>query len=136
MRIGIIPGVLGMLCTTLSVHAQKPDSVRNVALPEVVIAETYQQLQNKKTALTLEVADRDFLRKHFTGNFMQAMENIPGVQAMDIGSGFSKPMIRGMGEWHQTGRAAVGCRPWSGAGCFQCGCRECNERSCFAALWQ
>ena len=28
---------------------------------------------------------------------MQAMENIPGVQAMDIGSGFSKPMIRGMG---------------------------------------
>ncbi|MEQ3081920.1 TonB-dependent receptor [Bacteroides cellulosilyticus] len=97
MRIGIIPGVLGMLCTTLSVHAQKPDSVRNVALPEVVIAETYQQLQNKKTALTLEVVDRDFLRKHFTGNFMQAMENIPGVQAMDIGSGFSKPMIRGMG---------------------------------------
>ncbi len=97
MRIGIIPGVLGMLCTTLSVHAQESDSVRNVALPEVVIAETYQQLQNKKTALTLEVADRDFLRKHFTGNFMQAMENIPGVQAMDIGSGFSKPMIRGMG---------------------------------------
>lgn len=97
MRIGIIPGVLGMLCTTLSVHAQESDSVRNVALPEVVIAETYQQLQNKKTALTLEVADRDFLRRHFTGNFMQAMENIPGVQAMDIGSGFSKPMIRGMG---------------------------------------
>lgn len=97
MRMGIIPGVMGMLCTTLSVHAQESDSVRNVALPEVVIAETYQQLQNKKTALTLEVADRDFLRKHFTGNFMQAMENIPGVQAMDIGSGFSKPMIRGMG---------------------------------------
>lgn len=47
MRIGIIPGVLGMLCTTLSVHAQESDSVRNVALPEVVIAETYQQLQNK-----------------------------------------------------------------------------------------
>ena len=88
MRIGIIPGVLGVLCTTLSAHAQESDSVRNVALPEVVIAETYQQLQNKKTALTLEVADRDFLRKHFTGNFMQAV---------DIGSGFSKPMIRGMG---------------------------------------
>lgn len=97
MRIGIIPGVLGVLCTTLSAHAQESDSVRNVALPEVVVAETYQQLQNKKIALTLEVADRDFLRKHFTGNFMQAMENIPGVQAMDIGSGFSKPMIRGMG---------------------------------------
>lgn len=54
MRIGIIPGVLGMLCTTLSVHAQKPDSVRNVALPEVVIAETYQQLQNKRLHLRLK----------------------------------------------------------------------------------
>ena len=51
MRIGIIPGVLGMLCTTLSVHAQKPDSVRNVALPEVVIAETYQPVSY--THLTL-----------------------------------------------------------------------------------
>ena len=47
MRIGIIPGVLGGLCTTLSAHAQESDSVRNVALPEVVVAETYQQLQNK-----------------------------------------------------------------------------------------
>ena len=71
MRIGFIPGVLGVLCTALSAHAQESDLVRNVALPEVVVAETYQQLQNKKTALTLEVADRDFLRKHFTGNFMR-----------------------------------------------------------------
>lgn len=47
MRIGIIPGVLGVLCTALSAHAQESDSVRNVALPEVVVAETYQQLQNK-----------------------------------------------------------------------------------------
>lgn len=52
MRIGFISGVLGVLCTALSAHAQESDSVRNVALPEVVVAETYQQLQNKKTALT------------------------------------------------------------------------------------
>lgn len=98
MRIGTIPGVLGTLCVSVTALAQESDSVRNaVLLPEVVVAESYRQLQSRKTALTLEVADRDFLRKHFTGNFMQAMENIPGVQAMDIGSGFSKPMIRGMG---------------------------------------
>ena len=155
MRIGIIPGVLGVLCTTLSAHAQESDSVRNVALPEVVVAETYQQLQNKKIALTLEVADRDFLRKHFTGNFMQAMENIPGVQAMDIGSGFSKPMIRGMGfnrvavlengikQEGQQWRADHGLElkdglqnALAGTRCFQCRCRECDERTCFVALWQ
>ena len=86
MRIGIIPGVLGVLCTTLSAHAQESDSVRNVALPEVVVAETYQQLQNKKIALTLEVADRDFLRKHFTGNFMPVSYTHLSCRRLVVGS--------------------------------------------------
>ena len=96
MRIGIISGVLG-LTVVLPAHAQKSDSIKSLLLPDVVVTESYQQRQAKKSALTVEVIEQDFLRKHFTGNFMQAMENIPGVQAMDIGSGFSKPMIRGMG---------------------------------------
>ena len=96
MRIGIISGVIGLF-VTLSVHAQKSDSIKSMLLPDVVVTESYQQRQAKKSALAVDVVDQDFLRKHFTGNFMQAMENIPGVQAMDIGSGFSKPMIRGMG---------------------------------------
>ena len=96
MRIGIISGVLG-LTVVLSAHAQKSDSIKSMLLPDVVVTESYQQRQAKKSALTVEVIEQDFLRKHFTGNFMQAMENIPGVQTMDIGSGFSKPMIRGMG---------------------------------------
>ena len=96
MRIGIISGVLG-LTVVLPAHAQKSDSIKSLLLPDVVVTESYQQRQAKKSALAVDVVDHDFLRKHFTGNFMQAMENIPGVQAMDIGSGFSKPMIRGMG---------------------------------------
>ena len=95
MRIGIISGVLG-LTVVLPAHAQKSDSIKSLLLPDVVVTESYQQRQAKKSALAVDVVDQDFLRKHFTGNFMQAMENIPGVQAMDIGSGFSKPMIRGM----------------------------------------
>ena len=96
MRIGIISGVIGLF-VTLPAHAQKSDSIKSLLLPDVVVTESYQQRQAKKSALAVDVVDQDFLRKHFTGNFMQAMENIPGVQAMDIGSGFSKPMIRGMG---------------------------------------
>ena len=96
MRIGIISGVIG-LTVVLPAHAQKSDSIKSLLLPDVVVTESYQQRQAKKSALAVDVVDQDFLRKHFTGNFMQAMENIPGVQAMDIGSGFSKPMIRGMG---------------------------------------
>ena len=87
MRIGIISGVLG-LTVALPAHAQKSDSIKSLLLPDVVVTESYQQRQAKKSALAVDVVDQDFLRKHFTGNFMQAM---------DIGSGFSKPMIRGMG---------------------------------------
>ena len=96
MRIGIISGVLG-LTVVLPAHAQKSDSIKSLLLPDVVVTESYQQRQAKKSALAVDVVDQDFLRKHFTRNLTQAMENIPGVQAMDIGSGFSKPMIRGMG---------------------------------------
>ena len=77
MRIGIISGVIGLF-VTLPVHAQKSDSIKSMLLPDVVVTESYQQRQAKKSALTVEVIEQDFLRKHFTGNFMQAMENIPG----------------------------------------------------------
>ena len=112
-------------------------------LPDVVVTETYQQRQAKKSALTVDVADQDFLRKHFTGNFMQAMENIPGVQAMDIGSGFSKPMIRGMGfnriavlgKRNQAGRTTMGSRSRFGIGCLQYRSGQCFERPFLIALW-
>ena len=71
MRIGIISGVLGLI-VALPVHAQKSDSIKSMLLPDVVVTETYQQRQVKKSALTVDIADQDFLRKHFTGNFMQA----------------------------------------------------------------
>ena len=143
MRIGIISGVLGLI-VALPVHAQKSDSIKSMLLPDVVVTETYQQRRAKKSALTVEVINQDFLRKHFTGNFMQAMENIPGVQAMDIGSGFSKPMIRGMGfnriailgEWRQAGRATMGSRPRIGTRCFQYRSGQCPERPCFLTVRQ
>ena len=58
MRIGIISGVIGVFIT-LSVHAQKSDSIKSMLLPDVVVTETYQQRQAKKSALTVDVADQD-----------------------------------------------------------------------------
>ena len=54
MRIGIISGVIGLF-VTLSVHAQKSDSIKSMLLPDVVVTESYQQRQAKKSALTVEV---------------------------------------------------------------------------------
>lgn len=96
MRIRYILGTLGISLVS-SAYAQTADSVRSVSLSEVVVTESYRQSRSRKTALTLDVLRKDFLDKHFTGNLVQAIENIPGVHSMDIGAGFSKPMIRGLG---------------------------------------
>ena len=76
MRIGIISGVIGLF-VTLSVHAQKSDSIKSMLLPDVVVTETYQQRQAKKSALTVDVADQDFLRKHFTGTVSYTHLTLP-----------------------------------------------------------
>ena len=39
----------------------------------------------------------DYLQQNFAGSLMQTLEGIPGVKAMSIGSGQSKPTIRGLG---------------------------------------
>ena len=41
--------------------------------------------------------NRSYLQEHFSGSLMQTLEGIPGVKAMNIGSGQSKPIIRGLG---------------------------------------
>ncbi|MDR1592941.1 MAG: TonB-dependent receptor [Prevotellaceae bacterium] len=81
----------------LPLSAQTTDSLKTEILNEVVVSSSYKDNVNRNTALQVEVANKSFLYEHFTGNLMQTLENIPGIHSMDIGSGFSKPMIRGMG---------------------------------------
>ena len=97
MRIGFFSGMLGGLCLISTLHAQEPDSLKAVSLSEVVVTESYQHLKNKNSTWRMEVVGKEFLREHFTGNLIQTLGTLPGVHSMDIGSGFSKPMIRGMG---------------------------------------
>jgi iron complex outermembrane receptor protein len=80
------------------VSGQEADSIRIIALEGVtVIAGSYKKAVKHNAVLSVEVAEKDFLTGHFTGNLIQTLEYIPGVRSMDIGSGFSKPVIRGMG---------------------------------------
>lgn len=97
MRIQLLSGTLGILFAG-AIHAQQSaDSVRTVALGEVVVSESYRTRQEKLTALPVDVVRKDFLSRHFSGNLVQTLEQIPGVHSMDIGAGFSKPVIRGLG---------------------------------------
>lgn len=52
------------------------------------------QMRSSQSAV---LVSREFLQQNFAGSLMQTLEGIPGVKAMSIGSGQSKPVIRGLG---------------------------------------
>lgn len=95
MRIGYISGVLS-LCISANAYALYPDSLK-VSLPEVVVTNNYMSGRNRAEAVPVEVIGQEFLREFHSGSLMQTLGKLPGIQSMDIGSGFSKPVIRGMG---------------------------------------
>jgi iron complex outermembrane recepter protein len=51
----------------------------------------------RQETVSVEIADRDFIAMHRGGSLMSSVNSIPGVSAIEIGSGHSKPLIRGLG---------------------------------------
>ncbi len=66
-------------------------------LREVTVSNNRREKARKDNALNVEVVNSDFIRKNLGGSLMQTLEKVPGVNAMAIGSGQSKPQIRGLG---------------------------------------
>ncbi len=50
-----------------------------------------------KTSVNSVVVDRNYLTTNYSGSLMQSLSGVPGVKASSIGSGESKPTIRGLG---------------------------------------
>jgi len=71
------------------------DSVINIE--EVTVSDRALRLTQLKTSQPSVQVSRDYLQQNFSGSLMQTLEGIPGVKAMSIGSGQSKPTIRGLG---------------------------------------
>jgi len=95
MRAKIILAML-LVVSVLSVYTQ--DSIKIVELENITVTGlSFKSASKRNSALPVDVVGKEFLKEHFTGNLIQTLEHTPGVRSMDIGSGFSKPMIRGMG---------------------------------------
>ena len=52
---------------------------------------------HKKTSQQVVYVDDEYLEKQFNGSLASSLERMPGFNAMQIGSGASKPIIRGLG---------------------------------------
>lgn len=67
------------------------------SLDEVVVEGTYRSLLNREDSRSVAVVDRKFIGRNRSGSLMQTLSRLPGVSSIDIGSGQSKPLIRGLG---------------------------------------
>ncbi|WP_127127139.1 TonB-dependent receptor [Pseudoflavitalea rhizosphaerae] len=66
-------------------------------LEEVVVRDNQVQVRKAEESLNLEVVKADFIQRHLGGSLMKTLERLPGIKTIGIGSGQSKPLIRGLG---------------------------------------
>jgi iron complex outermembrane receptor protein len=69
----------------------------NIELDEVVVVGDNKKYVRMSAPQNLIRIDKSFIEDNYSGSLMQSLEKIPGVRAMSIGSGQSKPAIRGLG---------------------------------------
>ena len=70
--------------------------VTALSLQEVVVTDNYVETQKKEESLNIEIVNNDYLKQNLGGSLMKSLERLPGVSTIDIGSGQSKPVIRGL----------------------------------------
>ena len=68
-----------------------------IQLRNVTVTGQQRRDYQMRTSQTGVQVNREYLQSNFAGSLMQTLEAIPGVKAMAIGSGQSKPVIRGLG---------------------------------------
>lgn len=66
-------------------------------LPEVTVQARRQREHVLPSSLAVEEIGRVYLMQHNEVSFAKTLAALPGVSSMDIGAGFSKPVIRGLG---------------------------------------
>lgn len=71
--------------------------VSALSLQEVVVTDNYAETRKKEESLNIEIVNDDYLKQNLGGSLMSSLERLPGVTTIDIGSGQSKPVIRGLG---------------------------------------
>jgi iron complex outermembrane recepter protein len=65
-------------------------------LDEVSVKEKMIKTLKQEDSRNIEVVDNRFLDENQSSSLMQTLSRMPGISSMDIGSGQSKPVIRGL----------------------------------------
>ncbi len=74
-------------------YKMQPD---NQNLDEVVIKGNSVNQRKKEATTSIEIIDNEFINQNINSSLMKSLETLPGIASMEIGQGFSKPVIRGL----------------------------------------
>lgn len=85
-----------MIATILAAFMLQVQDTTEVLGPATIYGESQRQELMHLTLGSVEVG-RNYIENNFSGTLMQSLSAVPGVQARSIGSGQSKPAIRGLG---------------------------------------
>ena len=88
--------VLLFWCVTVCLSAQVADSLL-LRLGDINVVASKRHPANAIHSQTVLLLDSDIVQLHKGQTLAGVLENLPGVQAMTIGAGAAKPVIRGMG---------------------------------------
>ena len=87
--------MIDMMLATLLWATAPADTT--ITLRDVTVTGQQRRDYQMRTSQSEIQIGHEYLQEHFAGSLMQTLEAIPGVKAMAIGSGQSKPTIRGLG---------------------------------------
>lgn len=66
-------------------------------LQEVLVTDNYAEIRKSEVPLQVDVVNEGYLKQNMGGSLMNSLVRLPGVTTIGIGSGQSKPVIRGLG---------------------------------------
>lgn len=77
-------------------HFQSDTTPKIQELDEVVVIDQAEMIRREESN-SIQLVRQDFIRQNRSGSLMKSLERIPGISMIGIGSGASKPLIRGLG---------------------------------------
>lgn len=85
----------GHVVTDTSIVKQTESST--ISLKEVIVTADERRFSLTKSSQNTIQVGKNYIEERFSGSLMQSLEQLPGIKAMHISSGQSKPSIRGLG---------------------------------------
>ncbi|RZK65076.1 MAG: TonB-dependent receptor, partial [Pedobacter sp.] len=100
----LIVSAVGFSKTIITIEGSDQAVIKNVVLQkevkqlaDVIIKDKHVENRRKAESLNIEIVNQDFIQRNLGGSLVKSLERLPGIKTIGIGSGQSKPLIRGLG---------------------------------------